>query len=249
MTGVQTCALPIYNTGLNSFTEVTPIDGNTNASITAALNAEAKGSKFVLPVTHASNGYFKGNTTYFEIRATFTPDKVDGSPYSPGTDVYLGQNDGLFYSTRALAEASGQKSTCYKGDGNTTSGGAITKYILWLNPDVVPGTGGTTSKASVSPTVRNQVYNVYISGFKTIGIPNNPLNPGSPKDPTKPVGPENAIDPHDPNNPADPNDPNNPDNPINPNDPLETQDTYLSVTITVLPYTVHSYGITIGNDY
>ena len=212
------------NTGLNSFTEVTSIDDNTNKSITGALSTETTGSKFVLPVTHAPNGYFKGNTTYFEIRATFTPDKVDGKTYNPGTDVYLGQNDGLFYSTRALAEASGQKSTCYKGDGNTTKGGAITKYILWLNPNVVPGTGGTT-KASMSPTVRNQVYNVYISGFKTIGIPNNPLNP------------------------ADPNDSNNPDNPIKPKDPLETQDTYLSVTITVLPYTVHSYGINIGNDY
>lgn len=240
-------ATAMDNTGLNSFTEVTSIADNNNNSITGALNAETT-SKFVLPVTHAAGKYFKGNTTYFEIRATFTPDKVDGNSYKPGTDVYLGQNDGLFYSTRAQAEASGQKSTCYKGDGNKTSGGAITKYILWLNPDVVPGTGGT-HKASMSPTVRNQVYNVYISGFKTIGIPNNPLNPGSPKDPTKPVGPENAIDPHDPNNPADPNDPNNPDNPINPNDPLETQDTYLSVTITVLPYTVHSYGITIGNDY
>lgn len=212
------------NTGLNSFTEVTSIDDNTNKSITGALSTETTGSKFVLPVTHAPKGYFKGNTTYFEIRATFTPDKVDGKTYNPGTDVYLGQNDGLFYSTRALAEASGQKSTCYKGDGNTTKGGAITKYILWLNPNVVPGTGGTT-KASMSPTVRNQVYNVYISGFKTIGIPNNPLNP------------------------ADPNDSNNPDNPIKPKDPLETQDTYLSVTITVLPYTVHSYGINIGNDY
>ena len=217
-------ATAMDNTGLNSFTEVTSIDDNTNKSITGALSTETTGSKFVLPVTHAPNGYFKGNTTYFEIRATFTPDKVDGNPYNPGTDVYLGQNDGLFYSTRALAEASGQKSTCYKGDGNTTKGGAITKYILWLNPNVVPGTGGTT-KASMSPTVRNQVYNVYISGFKTIGIPNNPLNP------------------------ADPNDSNNPDNPIKPKDPLETQDTYLSVTITVLPYTVHSYGINIGNDY
>ncbi|MCH4185646.1 MAG: Mfa1 family fimbria major subunit [Prevotella sp.] len=212
------------NTGLNSFTEVTSIADNTNTSITGALSTETTDSKFVLPVTHAADGYFKGNTTYFEIRATFTPDKVDGKTYNPGTDVYLGQNDGLFYSTRALAEASGQKSTCYKGDGNTTKGGAITKYILWLNPNVVPGTGGTT-KASMSPTVRNQVYNVYISGFKTIGIPNNPLNP------------------------ADPNDSNNPDNPIKPKDPLETQDTYLSVTITVLPYTVHSYGINIGNDY
>ncbi|MCO6025284.1 Mfa1 family fimbria major subunit [Prevotella cerevisiae] len=238
------------NTGLNSFSEVTSIAGNTNESIAGALSSETS-EKFVLPVTHSSTGYYKGNTTYFEIRATFTPDSVkdvENGTYKAGDDVYLGQNDGLFYSTRALAEANGQKSTCYKGDG---SKGAITKYVLWLNPDAVPGTveQDGDKKASMSPTVRNQVYNVYISGFKTIGVPNNPLNPGSPDDPTKPVGPDNPINPKNPNNPADPNIPDNPDNPIKPTDPLETNDTYLSVTITVLPYTIHSYGIDMGNDY
>lgn len=147
-----------------------------------------------------------------------------------------------FYTTRAKAEESGQKSVYYKGNKST---GAIAKYIVWLNPDVVPGTG-STKKASQSPTVRNQVYHVHITGFKKIGVPNNPLNPGIPEDPTKPVGPDNPINPK---YPADPNDPADPLNPIDPTHPLETEDTYLSVEITVLPYTVHSYEVDLGTDY
>lgn len=230
------------NLGLWSMSTVSKIADSKNESVVEALAAETPG-KFVLPVTHATTDYVKGNTTYFEIQVTFTPDAVDGTgAYTPGTDVYLGKNDGKFYTTRAEAVASGQKSVYYKGDGST---GAIAKYIVWLNPDVIPGTGGT-KKASQSPTVRNQVYHVHITGFKKIGVPNNPLNPGIPKDPTKPVGPGNPIDPA---YPADPNDPADPLNPIDPTDPLETEDTYLSVEITVLPYTVHSYDVDLGQDY
>lgn len=230
------------NLGLWSMSKVYEIEDKANTKVVAALAAETPG-KFVLPVTHAEKGYVKGNTTYFEIQVTFTPDAVDGTgTYAAGADVYLGKNDGKFYTTRTAAEASGQKSVYYKGD-NTT--GAIAKYIVWLNPDVIPGTGGT-AKASQSPTVRNQVYHVHITGFKKIGVPNNPLNPGIPVDPNQPVGPTNPIDPL---YPADPNDPADPLNPIDPTDPLETEDTYLSVEITVLPYTVHSYEVDLGTDY
>jgi hypothetical protein len=229
------------NLGLWNMTAVSQIEDKANANVVAALAAEKPG-KFVLPVTHAATDYVKGNTTYFEIQIVFTPDYVDGTgTYNAGYGVYLGKNDGKFYTTRTAAEASGQKSVYYKGDKTT---GAIAKYIVWLNPDVIPGTGGT-AKASQSPTVRNQVYHVHITGFKKIGVPNNPLNPGIPVDPTKPVGPTNPIDP----NKADPNDPADPLNPIDPTHPLETEDTYLSVEITVLPYTVHSYEVDLGTDY
>lgn len=235
------------NSGLAAaaMTAVSSIENKDNANVVAALGAETPG-KFVLPVTHKKTDYVKGNTTYFEIQVTFTPDKVDGDvDYTPGNTVYLGANDGKFYTTREKAEEeSGQKSTCYKGIGNTENGGAIAKYIVWLNPDVIPGTGG--DKASQSPTVRNQVYHVHITGFKKIGVPNNPLNPGIPEDPTKPYDPDNnPITP----GTADPNDPDNPSNPIDPTHPLETEDTYLSVEITVLPYTVHSYEVDLGQDY
>ena len=135
----------------------------------------------------------------------------------------MGMKDGKFYTSRKLAEAKGQKATMYKGTG-TADGGAIMKYVLWLNPDKIPGaTAG--EKASMSPTVRNQVYHAHIKGFKSIGVPNNPLNP------------------------TDPDEPLNPKNPIDPDDPLETEDTYLSVEITVLPWGMHSYQIDLGNDY
>ncbi len=107
------------------------------------------------------------------------------------------------------------------------------KYVLWLNPDKVPGETG--DKATMSPTVRNQVYHAHIKGFKQIGLPNNPLNPTDPMnpDPDKPDAPGNE----------------NPINPIKPEDPLQTDDTYLSVEITVLKWGVHSYEIYLGNDY
>ncbi|MGI6574260.1 MAG: hypothetical protein ACOX19_12905 [Fermentimonas sp.] len=79
---------------------------NANANVIAALGEEEY-SKFVLPVTHADANYKKGNTTMFEIKATFTPDNVDGEAFTGGTTpatVYLGMKDGLFYSTKAKAE-------------------------------------------------------------------------------------------------------------------------------------------------
>lgn len=78
----------------------------------------------------------------------------------------------------------------------------------------------------MSPTVRNQVYHAHINSFKQIGLPNNPLNPNEPD-----VFGDNPI------------------NPIKPTDPLQTEDTYLSVQITVVPWGIHSYQIDLGNDY
>ena len=122
------------------------------------------------------------------------------------------------------------------------------KYVLWLNPNEIPG--AAKAKATMSPTVRNQVYHAHITGFKQIGLPNNPLNPDDPNNP--------QVDPKDPTKPMDPTNPDynpdipgneNPINPIKPEDPLQTDDTYLSVQITVVPWGIHSYEINLGNDY
>jgi hypothetical protein len=222
------------NTGLANSTEVKTAAGTALDDFSGALTGEGVNSKFVLPVTHEDDKYEKGNTTYFEVTAIFTPDYVDGTgTYSPGNDVFLGMKDGKFYTSRELAEAEGQKATHYKGG----TGGAIMKYVLWLNPNEIPG-AAAGKKATMSPTVRNQVYHAHITGFKQIGLPNNPLNPTDPMNP-------------DPDNPTDPTKPGNfnPINPIKPTDPLQTEDTYLSVQITVLPWGIHSYEINLGNDY
>ncbi|MBR8766228.1 Mfa1 family fimbria major subunit [Porphyromonas levii] len=183
-----------------------------------ALGAE-EFSKFVLPVTHKTGNYKKGNMTYFELTCKFTVDKVYGEDGAvetnvAGQNVFLGMSDGKFYKTRALAEAKGQQATKYKA--------GVMKYVLWLNPN---GGYAAETKITESPTVRNQVYHAHISGFKEIGVPNNPLNPD------------------------DPNDPENPENPINPNDNPETEKTYLSVSIRVLPWTIHSYSVDVSNRY
>ena len=70
---------------------------NTLESVKAALGEE-KFSKFVLPVTHAEGKYMKGNTTMFEIKATFTVDKIDGEAADETVKtVYLGLSDGKLY--------------------------------------------------------------------------------------------------------------------------------------------------------
>ncbi|MBR8773213.1 Minor fimbrium subunit Mfa1 [Porphyromonas levii] len=189
---------------------------NEEVGLKEALGKE-EFSKFVLPVTHDTGKYKKGNMTYFEVSCKFEANKViDASGERKGVlgeDVYLGMSDGKFYATRELA-GKGQEVTKYKS--------GVMKYVIWLNPN-----GGYAEKVKIteSPTVRNQVYHAHISGFKEIGVPNNPLNPD------------------------DPNDPENPENPINPNDDPETEKTYLSVSIRVLPWTIHSYSVDLGNRY
>ncbi len=92
----------------------------------------------------------------------------------------------------------------------------VMKYVLWLNPNALASTPSDLNP-KVSPTVRNQVYHAHIDKFLRMGLPNNPLNPD------------------------DPDKEGNPDNPINAEDPLKTDYTYLSVSVKVLPWTIHTY--------
>ncbi len=211
-------------TGLASFTEVRQWAYDA-AAVATPLDEEAT-SKFVLPVTHnvtetdlneLRESYKKGNTTYFEIRAEFIPLLVDGETcdWETPQTVYWGANDSKFYSTRALAEALGQKATKFT-DG-------VMKYILWLNPNSLASTPDDPNP-KVSPTVRNQVYHAHIDAFLRMGLPYNPLNPDDTND-----------------------DPDNPVNPISPYDPLKSDYTYLSVSVQVVPWTIHSYKISLSD--
>ncbi len=209
--------------GLEDFTPVQ--QWAYSATDVATQLAADTTSKFVLPVTHAVDKalndqrafYKKGNTTYFEIRAKFMPLLVDGEAptFTKPQTVYLGANDNKFYSTRALAEAKGQKATKFT-DG-------VMKYILWLNPNSLASTPDDPNP-KVSPTVRNQVYHAHIDAFLRMGLPYNPLNPDDPND-----------------------DPDNPVNPISPYDPLKSDYTYLSVSVQVVPWTIHSYKISLSD--
>ncbi|KGN99572.1 fimbrial protein [Porphyromonas macacae] len=217
-----------------------------NKAITEELEKSLSG-KFLLPNTHkfgvkGVSQYKKGNTAYILIRAKFTPkveifaDKgkqySDGEmvkDYNPGDDFYVGTNGKFYVNMKSVRDP---KVGGVKGmNANRYVKGKVL-YFAWLNPDKA-----NDKEWLNSPVVRNNIYHVHISGFKSIGVNWNPLVPD--KDPN----PEN------PNNP-DPN-PNEPghdpkDNPIKPEDPLSNDDTYMSVQVTVLPWLVHSYSIELG---
>lgn len=205
--------------------------------------------KFLLPNTHKAgvtreeSNYRKGNTAYILVRGTFVPKQEifadNGKKYSngksvpayeAGADFYVGTNGKFYVSMESVRDP---KAGGVLGmNANRYVKGKVL-YFAWLNPDQNDAT-----KWLNSPVVRNNIYHVHISGFKSIGVNWNPLVP-NPK-------PE---DPNNPNNP-DPN-PNKPghdpkDNPIKPEDPLSNDETYMSVEVTVLPWLVHSYSIQLG---
>lgn len=145
---------------------------NELASVKAALGEETF-SKFVLPVTHAEGNYKKGNTTMFEIKATFTVDQIDGANADKTVKtVYLGLSDGKFYSTMEKAEAmdaalaAGTKYEKKQSAKEYKNGEMY--YYIWLNPDVAYSNLDKT--ISESPTVRNQVYHAHITGFGEMGV-------------------------------------------------------------------------------
>ena len=144
---------------------------NSVDNVKKALGEE-KFSKFVLPVTHAKGKYMKGNTTMFEIKATFTVDKIDGA--APANEnaqtVFLGLSDGKFYSTKEKAEAMDVNATGTsekKQSAKEYKNGEM-YYYIWLNPDVEYSNLDKT--ISESPTVRNQVYHAHITGFGEMGV-------------------------------------------------------------------------------
>ncbi len=144
---------------------------NSVDNVKKALGEETF-SKFVLPVTHAKGNYKKGNTTMFEIKATFTVDQIDGvAPTSTDAQtVYLGLSDGKFYSTKEKAEAMDVNATSTsekKQSAKEYTNGEM-YYYIWLNPDVAYSNLDKT--ISESPTVRNQVYHAHITGFGEMGV-------------------------------------------------------------------------------
>jgi hypothetical protein len=183
--------------------------------------------KFLLENTHMSGAdlsstrYRKGNTPYILIRATFVPDPaqvVGGEALTDGT-FYIGAIDGKIYANISTAQ------DYVKGVSNqpvsTYTNGKVL-YFVWLNPDNI-------QKPINSPVIRNNIYHVNISSFKSIGANWNPLLPPGTNTPHNPDPQPNGPEPQEP--------------PVDPNDPLSSTDTYMTVEITVLMWTVHTYEI------
>lgn len=163
--------------------------------------------------------YRKGNTAYILVRAKFTPDPsaiADGGSLTGGT-FYVGGTDGKIYSSKQAAQTAvqNQKVTTYVG-------GKMINYA-WLNPDDLV-------KPLNSPVLRNHIYHINITGFKRLSYNWNPLYPEDP----------NTINPQ---NPDPKPGPDEPEIPIDPVDPLTPEETNMSVEVSILDWTVHSYDV------
>ncbi|MCD7936130.1 MAG: Mfa1 family fimbria major subunit [Tannerellaceae bacterium] len=204
------------------YSDLSNLDDAVPALPAAGDGYKSLPGKFLFENTHESGtltttGYRKGNTAYVLVRTIFTPAAsaiADGGTLTNGT-FYVGQADGLIYSNKqaALDAVQNQKVAVYL-EGKML-------YYAWLNPDNI-------TRPLNSPVVRNNIYHINITGFSQIGQNWNPLYPEVP-------GTENP-DPK-------PVNPDEPDTPIDPIDPLTPEETYMTVEVTALDWTVHSYGI------
>ena len=219
---------------------------NTIPGLTPEL--ESLRGKFVLATTHEygvkdASKYKKGNTAYVLVRAKFTPAEfADGTTYTAGDDFYLGAN-GKFFGVAANAVDPAKGGVVGQTAAKYVGGKVL--YYAWVNPDELP-------EWYNSPVLRNNIYHIHITGFKTIGTNWNPLFPEDPDNPTLVPNPEDPDGPKIPSNPdpkpgkENPTDPEEPTNPIDPEDPLTTPETYMSVDVKVLPWKVHSYQVDLG---
>jgi len=209
--------------GLGDFTEVQQWTYSAT-DVATPLNAEET-SKFVLPVTHnvTETNLVELRKSYKKGNTTYFEIRAEFEPIGPLADggTYIPGTD-VFWGANDSKFYSTREAAEAQGQKATKFTDGVMKYILWLNPNSLESTP-TDPNPKVSPTVRNQVYHAHINAFLRMGLPNNPLNP------------------------ADPNDEDNPDNPISPYDPLKSDYTYLSVSVKVLPWTIHSYQISLSD--
>lgn len=208
--------------GLGDFTEVQ--QWTYSATDVATPLAAETTSKFVLPVTHAvDKDEDAGRAFYKKGNTTYFEIRAKFIPLSvDGETCDWGTPQTVYLGANDSKFYSTRAAAKAQGQKATEFKDGVMKYILWLNPNDLVSTP-TDPNPKVSPTVRNQVYHAHIDAFLRMGLPNNPLNP------------------------ADPNDEDNPDNPISPYDPLKSDYTYLSVSVKVLPWTIHSYQISLSD--
>lgn len=224
----------IYDySGLYEGYVVAPGFGGNEVTASPAISGEGIGvasianGRFILPTTHLygapgdpyTGGYRRGNTAYVLVRAQFTPSDeayADGTTgYTGGDDFYVGGN-GRFYSS--AANAVNPETGGLAGQTVAKYVGGKVLYYAWINPDNV---NVPDQNWYNSPVLRNNIYHIDITGFKTLGTNWNPLFPEEPVDPFLPNDEYDPTDPTKPwipgtNEPVIPNPEFEPDEPVGP---------------------------------
>ena len=228
---VKTSAAGIFtfDGALKEIPTTSYIDAANAENLKPALEGE-KFAMSLLPVTHADGKYRKGNTPFFTIAATF---KAENKVQS----VKIGGEE---YKAETLTAAEG--TTVYLG---VKTGLFYSTKQKAQSMDPENAETGELAADQIKQEVKEftdgkMYYNVWIN-------PDVPYTEGEKitKSPVyrnqvynahitgfKEIGMTNTYD-----------------KPFKPEDPLESDNTYLSVQLKVLPYTIHSYGVDLSNRY
>ena len=200
--------------------------------------AVVKGATVVpfLPATHqwttGGDNYKEGNTAYVLVRATLKPkfiyelnaqNELTARAFAEATDkakFFYGSDNKFYTSKEAVAKAK-ETNASLKAKMFTNGKGL---YTVWINPDTPTG-----KQWKNSPTNRNNIYHISITGIKSMPENWNPLVPPGVVNPDpKPKTTDN---------------PDEPDPKHKPENPLSPVETWMSVDATILPWSIHSYGV------
>ncbi len=186
-----------------------------------------------LPATHQwsadGTNYKEGNTAYVLVRATLNPkfiyvlesNNLVAKTFvktTHGAKFFYGSDNKFYASLEAVEKA--KESNASLTAKEFVNGKGL--YTVWINPDTTTG-----KQWKNSPTNRNNIYHISINDIKSMPENWNPLVPG-------------GVDNPDPKPTDNPNEPNPKHRPENPLSPVET---WMSVDATILPWSIHSYGV------
>ena len=205
-----------------------------------------------LPATHqwtsTGDNYKEGNTAYVLVRVKLTPkyvyvlnaeNKLEATAFVQGTHgakFFYGSDNKFYASLDAVNKAAetnnGLTAKMFK-DGKGL-------YFVWINPDTTTG-----KQWKNSPTNRNNIYHISINDIKSMPDNWNPLVPGVPTKPTDPNSPDKdkPVVPNPDPKPSPTDNPKEPDPKHKPENPLSPVETWMSVDATILPWSIHSYGV------
>lgn len=197
-----------------------------------------------LPATHqwTADGanYKEGNTAYVLVRVKLKPTYVyelqgtalNAVAFNEGTHgakFFYGSDNKFYASLDAVNKAAETNATLTAKQFNNGKG----LYFVWINPDTTTG-----KQWKNSPTNRNNIYHISINDIKSMPDNWNPLVPGVP---TTPTGPNRPVVPNP--NPKPSDNPKEPEPKHKPENPLSPVETWMSVDATILPWSIHSYGV------
>lgn len=219
-----------YDAALKVIPTTSYIQTNNAEGLKPALEGE-KFAMSLLPVTHEDGKYRKGNTPFFTIAAKFKAVNIV-------TEVEIG---GVKYKAEDLTSLAEGK-TVYLG---VKTGLFYSTKQKAQSMDPENAETGELAADQIKQEVKEftnglMYYNVWIN-------PDQPYS-GTEKITKSPVYRNQVYNAHITGF-KEIGMTNTYDKPFKPDDPLESDKTYLSVQLKVLPYTIHSYTVDLGNRY